>query len=199
MARVTGYSLEVSYRLTVRSKRHARRVLPQEVDVVEAMTMIAGREPDELTYDSKFRRRKLTWYYRSSLSARAPERQIKRLRPRHRKLDIQTKVRYLSADVQEESLVEGKKKYLITPGQYKALMREGAARTCLECHQCIPKYSGRYPKNCPGCGGNVGNPIEDAIESIAVGKPTSTVIDTLLDKRKSGNRTIELNTSNQSS
>lgn len=83
-----------------------------------------------------------------------------------------------------------KKKYLITPGQYKALMREGAARTCLECHQCLPKYSGRYPKQCPDCGGNVGNPIEDAVTYITNGAAVDSVIESSL---------LNKNTSNQSS
>jgi len=76
------------------------------------------------------------------------------------------------------------KKYLITPGQYKALMREGAARTCLECHQCIPKYRGRYPKHCVSCGGNVATPIDDAIESISNGKPVDAVIEGILSRAK---------------
>jgi len=59
-------------------------------------------------------------------------------------------------------------------------MREGTARQCNECHQCLPKYKGRYPKNCPDCGGAVGLPIEDAVESVLKGNPIDVTIDSLL-------------------
>ena len=67
------------------------------------------------------------------------------------------------------------KRYSITAGQYKSLIRGGHARKCDECHQCLPKYKGRYPKKCD-CGGSVGMPIEDAVESILKGESVGGVV-----------------------
>ena len=181
MAKYTGYTLEVNYKLRARSQRQAQRPLPVEVGLVESLVSFLG-EPSAFDYSAG--RRKITWVLRNSRQARAAEKSIKSLKMSHRRMDIKTRVRYLSQDVEEN--LEEAKKYLITPGQYKALMREGAARTCLECHQCIPKYKGRYPKNCTGCGGNVGNPIEDAVESILVGKPVASVTEKLVSRMVQG-------------
>ena len=74
-------------------------------------------------------------------------------------MDIKTNV---SAETsKDESLNEAAKRYSITAGQYKSLIKGGHARECDECHQCVPKYKGRYPKDCPGCGGSIGMPIEE--------------------------------------
>lgn len=198
MAKLTGYSLEVTYRLNLRNPRNTQ-VAPAEAELVNTLIRIIGREPDQFIYAARDKRREATWILRSSRGARTAENLIKRLRSNYRKMDLQTTVRYISRNT-DESLDEGKK-YLITPGQYKALMREGAARTCLECHQCIPKYKGRYPKNCAGCGGNVGNPIEDsvdsnttdvvklAVEGILSGKPVDEALHDILEMSYSKYRT----------
>lgn len=211
MAKYSGYNLNVTYKLRVRSARQAQRVSDVEAGLLDELSFAAikhggwrGRplfrsqvSADYFEYDSASKRRIVGWTIRSSRQARAAEKLIKRLRRTYRKMDIKTNVKYFTQDDQEESLLDEAKKYLITHGQYKALMREGAARTCLECHQCIPKYSGRYPKNCPDCGGNVGNPIEAAVESIVVGESVGTIVANLVaegapedirDKVKSGAR-----------
>jgi len=83
------------------------------------------------------------------------------------------------------------KKYSITAGQYRSLIRGGHVRECDECHQCLPKYKGRYPKCCPGCGGNVGMPIEDAVESILNGESLETVLENLLEEESTSHPTPE--------
>lgn len=38
----------------------------------------------------------------------------------------------------------------VTPGMARAM--GGPVCTCLACGLSIPRYRGRYPKNCPDCG-----------------------------------------------
>jgi hypothetical protein len=74
------------------------------------------------------------------------------------------------------------KKYSITRGQYNAMIRSGSARSCYGCEQTIPRYRGRYPGSCTGCGGEIGLPseVEAAASKVADGKPTDVVIDSLI-------------------
>jgi len=156
-----SHELVVSYKLQFPSRRltrlFSRNQHPKEADLYEAISRAAGGDADSFSYDRPQKRRKLSWLFRSSREARAAEGHIRMLRRKFPTSGLRTKVvvsRY-------ESLEETRKRYSITPGQYKRLMREGSARQCEECHHCLPKYHGRYPKDCPECGGKVGMPISE--------------------------------------
>ncbi len=168
----TYYTLEASYKLRgVRASNNATlRIKAEEQDLLSALISIAranghrGRLPvsglnaDNFGYDFVSKRREVAWNFRSSRQARSAEKKMKQLRRNFRRMGLRTKVTTFSE--KEESLNEGKK-YSITAGQYKSLIKGGHVRECSECNQCVPKYRGRYPSKCSGCGGAVGMPIDE--------------------------------------
>lgn len=186
-----AHTLEVSYKLRMPRRRRRAGIRPEERELLQNLVAIAQRTgsgrtmlpsgvpADFFEYAPLRKRRIVGWRYRTSRQARAAETQMRKLRRGNRRMGIRTKVRVVRE--REESLEETKK-YSITAGQYRSLIKGGKARECLECHQCLPRYKGRYPKSCPGCGGDVAMPIEDAVEDIQDGANVNDVIADLIEK-----------------
>ena len=60
---------------------------------------------------------------------------------------------------------------------------------CKSCGFYIPKYPGRYPRNCPSCGASILPPVpmecEEAITALMEGRMTvATAVDTLLENEE---------------